>query len=194
MKVTYRNIIARLNLYFPQYEWDAMESRVKGLVAEATRKSSTYQHKITVGREQLIPVLIEDGVGKLPEDCMKCLVAYNEESQEIDWHQESDFIKPAKIHNGYIYIAYHALPLDEEGMPVIMEQQYDYCYYHTLVAVMREDYFNGKLNGNMWMELVAEHDASFRLATATKLSTRAKDKLVRLGKQARYFNENPKRF
>lgn len=192
MLITYKNVIAKLELEYPQYDWSAMEGRVKGLVAEATRRSSTNQMKTV--QQEAVPIDVVNGVAELPQDCYEWLIAFNEKGEELDCHQESNLLKPAKIHNGEIFIFYKALPIDEEGQPIILEQQFDYCFYYTVTSVMREDHIAGKVSTAVWQELTTERDLAFKSATQVKLSTQKKDKLVRLAKTARYYSINPKRF
>lgn len=194
MLVNYKNVIAKLEIEYPQYNWVAMEERVKLLAAEATRVSSTNQMKTTIGDREPFWIDVENGIAELPQNCYQWLNSYGEDGSEIECYEESNLLKPSRLYEGKMRIVFKALPVDEDGFPIILEQQFDYVFYSVLVSVLREEYFNGKLNGNMWQELMLSRDAAYKVATTEKLSTQKKDRLVRLAKTARYYPINPKRF
>jgi hypothetical protein len=192
MHLNYRTVIAKLELHYPNIkDWSSLENSIRQLVAEAAVATATSESMSTVHG---VEVDVENGIGLLPTNCYKFLLAKDENGNEIEAIQEANYIKPARMVTGTVFITMRIVALDEDDMPIFDEQQYGYVFNYVFVSIMQEDYIIGKVPKYMWDEWIEKKDKAYNSAIRQRLTTQKMDRLVKAGKTSRYFTTNPKRY
>lgn len=93
-----------------------------------------------------------------------------------DYTRNGPYIRFSKD-GGFVHIDYAAIPVDEDGLPLIPSTHKQACFWYCLTRLYMEDFLNGKIPENRWREMdnkyqnyVTQARQSFVNKTANQLS------------------------
>ena len=216
---TYREVLQRIDDITDLIDSSAMEQRLKRLIYKAAIDSMSAQSLIT---KTNVIVKVVEGLAEKPCDLLRLLrvlpVNNNQPTHDpnhkdgyrnrtqmeptrlskgVGYDHDSKYIKPSWVRNGYVSLAYYAVPTtkfvedgEEYEEVMISYDQLDYCAYEAIRIVLLDEV--GRGNINMAMYQIYEQEAGYKfnvaVGNARQLSIDDMESMAWFNRNAQFFN------
>lgn len=99
-------------------------------------------------------LIVKNGQVQIPCFCYKVeSISLGKNKQSVfKPNRRETFLDVSKyIRNGYVYITFVGMPIDEEtGYPLIQATHADLCYWYCIKCAYTEPYLNGNIDHSRW--------------------------------------------
>lgn len=162
---TYRSVLQFIEDQTDLIDTSTHLGRLRRLIHKAVFQS--YNSNILHLRTSTIKV--RNGVGELPCDVIRLLRVEGARSYTHD----GAFVKPLGMINGELDVAYYGSdtikdPETGDLLPVIYEQQIDYCGFYAITRVLRDQVARGLLSATILGDFMQEMDSSYDKAVGSE--------------------------
>jgi hypothetical protein len=111
--------------------------------------------------KELVPVDIKNGLGELPCDVYRVRTALLC-GEPIRYTTNSVFIRPNDIREGEIHVTYDAIPLNDEGLPVVYYNQIEPLAWNAIYKLYQQKFMDGDIGQAQFAHIDERYHTEYR--------------------------------